>query len=185
MTLRLGIIVGHSHEYQGARSISGQISELLYNDELAKEIVKRLSRTVSIIPTLIYRKGTYSQLPRVVNATGVDIALSLHCNAFNNQASGSEVLYYGKSKNSEHLAKLMQKHLVEALHLPNRGIKPLIFRGRGLHLLKKTSMPCIIVEPFFIDNPNDLDHANNRRSDLIQSYVLAILDYYKHFEGNP
>ena len=61
---------------------------------------------------------------RDINDTEADFAISLHCNAFNREASGTEVLYYHKSKTGEKIAKILQSSLVEALGINDRGIKP-------------------------------------------------------------
>ena len=40
--------------------------------------------------------------------------------------------------------------------LKNRGFKSKTVEDRSGYLLKYTKAPCIILEPFFIDNINDL-----------------------------
>jgi N-acetylmuramoyl-L-alanine amidase len=66
------------------------------------------------------------------------------------------------------------KHLAGKLNLPNRGIKPKTTEDRGGTLLKYTNAPCIIAEPFFIDNDNDLDRALEDLDGLAKAYANAI-----------
>ena len=66
-----------------------------------------------ITPKVVYRT-TYAKLPRDVNMLAPDIAISLHCNAFDKKEHGSEVLYYKGSKKGELLARYLQIHVVES-----------------------------------------------------------------------
>ena len=113
---------------------------------------------------------------RDINDTEADFAINLHCNAFNREASGTEVLYYHKSKTGEKIAKILQSSSVDALGINDRGIKPETAEDRGGFLLRYTSMPCLIAEPFFIDNYDDLAIAGSKRDDLVQAYADAIVE---------
>jgi len=178
--MKIGIIVGHKPNSPGAVNADGT-SEYSFNDALANLIGYSLAQT-GHEPIIIYR-DTYKGLPYKVNATGVDIAVSLHCNAFNTEVSGSETLYYYKSTNGKLLAKSVNDEIVKCLCLPNRGIKPIRNKHKGSagdkggHLVKYTSMPCVILEPFFIDNPNDLSIANNKLHTLVESICTGICNY--------
>jgi N-acetylmuramoyl-L-alanine amidase len=121
----------------------------------------------------VYRR-TYKQLPSDINELSSDFIISLHCNAFNKNASGTEVLYYHKSELGKKSAEILQDELVGALSLKNRGIKPRSVEDRGGHLLKYTNAPCIISEPFFIDNDSDLDVVMKNRDKIISAYSNAI-----------
>ena len=72
------------------------------------------------------------------------------------------------------IAQILNNHIVNALKLYNRGIKPKGAEDRGGYLLKNTLAPCVIVEPFFIDNDSDLKTALDKKEQLIMSYVNAI-----------
>ena len=80
-------------------------------------------------------------------------------NAFNGRASGTEVLYYHRSEVGKTIAEILQGGLVDFLGLPDRGIKPKTSEDRGGYLLRYTNAPCVIAEPFFIDNDQDLAKA--------------------------
>ncbi len=126
---------------------------------------------------IIFRDNTsdgYKKLPAKLNAIGPHFIFSLHCNAFNQTAKGTETLFFHGSDNGKKLARIVQKRLVEALGLKNRGLKETKDTDRGGHLLKLTRAPCVICEPFFIDNAADLTVAQRRRKSLAAAYAAAI-----------
>jgi len=86
-------------------------------------------------------------------------------------------LYYHKSKISKQFADILQQKFVKFLELTDRGSRGKTSEDRGGYLLKKTQAPCIIAEPFFIDNDNDYKKIGligiNK---LIESYRSAISD---------
>ena len=173
---RIGIIVGHEPTKSGATS--GTESEYSFNNKLAPQIATQLMLAGDFEPVIIYRAHGYNELPKEVNKTGVDIAISLHCNAFNTKTSGCEVLYYGTSSNSRKLASALQHTLVVALGNKSRGAKGITAGDRGGSLLQKTSMPCVISEAFFIDNQEELANANKKLDKLAKAYADAVKAYY-------
>lgn len=168
----IAIIIGHSEQAQGAMNKDGR-TEWQYNRSLAALIAYDLAPHVNV--SIVHRDCSYSQLPAKVNATGADVAVSLHCNAFNEKASGSEVLYYSGSANGAKLAQRLQDVVVNTLGLPDRGIKPRTADDRGGPLLKGTRMPCVILEPFFIDNSKDLDVGVTRMQGLAGALAEALI----------
>lgn len=170
------IIIGHSKTDSGALSPTSDWTEYKYNSILAELIASELSKVGSVKPLIVHR-DTYGHLPAKVNATRADVALELHCNAFNTQVSGTEMLYWHTSSKGKALAEALQKAAYESLALPNRGVKPINSNARGGFLLKKTTMPCVIVESFFIDNDNDIEQGLQWQSVLATAYANAIEDY--------
>ena len=122
---------------------------------------------VCVLPMLPYEY-------RDINSLDPHFVVSLHCNAYNGQASGTEVLYYHKSKIGEGIAKILQNHLLKFLGLRDRGIQPKTSEDRGGHLLRYTRAPCVIAEPFFIDNDQDLAKATENLEGLAAAYARAI-----------
>ncbi len=164
------VVIGHKQEFPGAKNESYGITEFEFNDYLSKKI-QQGSKNTSVIR--VYRT-TYKNLPMELNTLHPDFIISLHCNAYDTQVSGTEVLYYYKSKNGKIMASILQKHLLKALDLKNRGIKPKTAEDRGGYLLKYTKAPCVIAEPFFIDNDSDYVIAACDIDKLVQAYVNAI-----------
>lgn len=172
--MKLIIDIGHQKERPGAvgTTFEGKvITEFDFNEEIAKKIRANLG----IKAELMYRRS-YSTLPYDINMLKPDFIVSLHCNAFNKQVSGTEVLYWHASKKGEILASCMQKSLLK-LGLQDRGIKPLNNNDRGSLLVKDTYAPCVICEPFFIDNQSDLAYVLKNKDILIDLYIEGIYAY--------
>ena len=171
--MKCALVVGHSSRSQGAENESKKVTEFMFNAELANNIQYRL-KAAGIEIDIVFR-DKYRDLPSKINAKKPDFIISLHCNAFNQQASGTEVLYYHKSKPGHMIARVLHENLVDALELNNRGIKPKTSEDRGGYLLRYTHAPCVIAEPFFIDNNHDLDQAKVNYEWLVKAYADSIL----------
>ncbi len=168
------LVVGHRKSAKGAVSTDGGVAEFDFNSELAAEIKKRVTKARVQI---VFRTNTtdgLKKLPAKVNALGPHFILSLHCNAFNKVARGTETLFFHTSANGKKLAKIVQSQLLGALRLKNRGVREKKETDRGAHLLKFTKAPCVICEPFFIDNNEDLAVALRRKNRLAAAYARAI-----------
>lgn len=162
-TMKIAIVVGHNKSAPGA---SGRdpinASEFTWNNQVADAMIK-LGQ-----PGLELRKfnrtpgGGYSaEIKRVyaeVKDWGAKAAVELHFNAADGSASGSEVLHAAGTKDAT-LALAMLVGIVEAMKLPNRGLKPIGKSGRGGASLFALNIPTVLVEPFFGDNQRDANQA--------------------------
>jgi N-acetylmuramoyl-L-alanine amidase len=164
--MKIALIIGHSHKAQGAVNPDSGLTEFRFNEKLAENVRAKLAY-MGQDAVLVYRES-YKDLPEKVNALSPDLIVSFHCNAFNTEATGTETLFFTGSENGSILAKEIQKRIVNLLELPDRGIKPKQPGDRGAYLLQKTKAPAVILEPFFIDNLQDLKRA------LINEYPLAV-----------
>jgi len=170
MSKLCALVIGHKKRSPGAKNAKANLTEFDFNEDLALRIERKIERTDI---QRIYRR-TYKELPDDINALNPDFIVSLHCNAFNGEVSGTEVLYYHKSQKGKKMAEILLSHLVEQLKLPNRGIKPKTTEDRGGYLLRYTNAPCVIAEPFFIDNDNDLAGTQEDMDGLVAAYAAAI-----------
>lgn len=181
---RVVLVVGHSQILQGASNesfkIHGEVaSEFNFNNMLAKKIVDlNVKKDIELI--IEYRDTDYEALPSEINIHDADLVISLHCNAFNKKVRGCETLYYKHTTISDKIASAMQKNLYKAMQNPSRGIKgrdhnraKKIFE-RGAYLMKYVKAPCVICEPFFIDNDAELDFALLHTSELALAYLKGI-----------
>jgi len=184
---KVALVVGHSRKKQGARNKHHEISEFMFNEFLADKVAIELTKS-GIESEIVYRGFSYWLLPGKVNKTKADIAVSMHCNAFNEDQNGTETLYYKNSNKGECLATFMQKEIVKCLGLKDRGLKPCVasHKGkagdRGGYLLKKTKMPCIIAEPFFIDCDRSLMLAMMKVDELAKAYANGIESYFYFYD---
>jgi len=168
------LIVGHKESSPGAVNEGLGMSEFAFNDKLSVDIQEALtSADVSVVRA--FRKS-YKQLPSDVNEMYPDFIISMHCNAFNRRASGTEVLHYHRSVKGAQMARILQAGFIVALGLKNRGVIACGAEDRGGYLLRYTKAPCVIAEPFFIDNSNDLRIALSKRNKLVEAYSTAIVN---------
>jgi N-acetylmuramoyl-L-alanine amidase len=165
--MRVALVVGHSLTSKGACNKNASLCEFDYNSRIVTKLHDSLINTIDVVT--IYR-DEYSKLPDDINNHNPDLILSFHCNAFNEEVSGTEILYYHKSKLGKVLAFDLQQKIANTLNLPNRGVKACCIEDRGGYLLKYTKAPCLIIEPFFIDNDKDLKCALDNEEKLIDSY---------------
>ena len=136
------LVIGHKKSSPGAVNINRDVTEFEFNEDLALRIEKKVNHTEI---QKVYRR-TYKDLPDDINAICPDFVISLHCNAFNTNASGTEVLYYNKSEKGKKMADNLLNHFVAHLKLPDRGVKPKSAENRGGYLLRYTKAPCVIAE---------------------------------------
>ena len=155
--LECALVIGHKRASPGASNRASGLTEFSFNEALAFEIEMEVS---GLHVQKVYRR-TYSSLPGDINELNPDFIISLHCNAFDESATGTEVLYYHRSTQGKLAAEILRDHLVNALGLKNRGIRPKTSEDRGGYLLRYTAAPCVIAEPFFIDNDSDLEIATH------------------------
>lgn len=87
------------------------------------------------------------------NAARVEVFVSIHFNAFNGQANGTEV--FATSESGRKIAQPVLDELVKLGYF-NRGVKS----GSHLFVLRNTNMPAILVECCFIDSQKDMNLLN-------------------------
>ncbi|MFT5110234.1 MAG: hypothetical protein ACI9UA_005887 [Pseudoalteromonas tetraodonis] len=170
------LVVGHRKGAKGASGIHGgkSVNEWDFNCKLAERIAQHSTMAEVLI---IHRDNTvdgYVKLPAKINRLNPKFIISLHANAADKKVGGTETLFFESSGQGKKLAKVVQKHLLMALGLTERTLKPVNSSGRGGTLLAGTYAPAVIGEPFFIDNPSDLKRAMGRKEKLAKAYAAAI-----------
>ena len=98
-------------------------------------------------------RDSLSKRCSTANASRVDIFVSIHFNAFNRQANGTEV--FATSDTGRKIAKPVLDEIVK-LGFFNRGVKS----GSHLFVLKNTDMPAILIEGCFVDSQKDMNLYN-------------------------
>ena len=184
--MRVAVIVGHQENSPGAVNENYQVSEFEFTQRLAHDI-KHSFAEFNLVDeiVIVYRETNYKNLPYQINRLNPDLIVSLHCNAYDTHASGCEMLYYHSSEKSKEIARIFQNHLVQRLENKDRGIKPKHSEDRGGYLLRYTLAPCIITEPFFIDNDDEYLRANEcfHDGDLTRWYCEAINQSVQYLRG--
>lgn len=106
-----------------------------------------------------------------------DLFVSIHCNAANTTAKGTETLVYNLGGQSEKLANCIQTQIIDSLNTVDRGIKV----RPELTVLKRTDMPAVLVELAFIDNDEDANLLIERQEDFSKAIARGITDYVLSF----
>lgn len=111
---------------------------------------------------------------REANASGAEIAVSFHANA--GGGDGFEAFYYVGSSKGEKLAKLGEKYVKE-LGQNSRGVKS----GNHLYFVRKTDIPAVLFESFFMDNEKDksIGDTIEEQKKFGVAYAKAILEYFE------
>lgn len=92
-----------------------------------------------------------SQRAVIANKSGAKYFVSIHINSAKNRAAtGTETFAFSKGSEREKLANAIQKNLVSAIGLRDRGVKFANFT-----VLRETKMPAALVEVAFICNPTE------------------------------
>lgn len=112
------------------------------------------------------------EITNTSNAWGADLFVSIHCNAANKRARGTETFCYYDSKTGRQLAECIQRQLVSAIPTIDRGVKE-----AGFYVIKHTNCPAVLVETAFIDNLEDENFLIYNTEDIAKAIARGITDY--------
>lgn len=172
--MKVALVIGHKSTSGGADSFNNT-NEFEYNEELVGMVAGNLADNPDV-EVLIFHRKIYRNLPDEINEKNPDLVISFHCNAYDGNSTGSEVLYYHKSKTGMIVADKFQNAIHKCLGLRNRGIKPKSTEQRGGYLLRYTDAPCVLLEPFFIDNDLDFGVGTKLKCELSLAISEVISD---------
>jgi len=143
----------------------------LREEDITLDIVKRAKPLIEAngISVVMTREGPYvpggrtsltdslSVRCNIANNAKADLFLSVHCNAFNSQAYGTETHVFGLGGNAERFAKIITPQMGQLF--TDRGIKVSSFqvlRDTEYKIGNKTiSIPAALLETAFLDNQGD------------------------------
>lgn len=140
------------------REIGYKVKSMLESNGFTVHVVSCDSSS-SLSESLAYRVNKANEL-------GGDLYVSIHLNAFNGQAYGTEVYTYG-GKNLPEAERILSN--ICALGFYRRGIKD----GSRLYVIRNTNMTGLLVECCFIDNQSDMSKFNS--DDIAKAIAEGIL----------
>ncbi len=150
--MKFGIDIGHNctpdtgacgikNEDLLVMDVGNRVIEKL--EALGHEVVNcKPAKAVSVRHSLGYRVAT-------ANTNDVDYFVSIHFNAFNCKAHGTEI--FAISQAGRNLAQKVLSEIIE-LGFFNRGVKD----GSKLFVVKNTDAPAILIECCFCDSARDM-----------------------------
>ncbi|MFD3158686.1 N-acetylmuramoyl-L-alanine amidase (plasmid) [Haloimpatiens sp. FM7330] len=165
------IAVDFGHGVEKDRGASGHLNEEKVIREygpLVIEKLRTLGHTVyNVTPkTASTLSESLSKRCEKANSLNVDLFISCHVNAFNENSHGCEVLYVSQ-KGKIYAQKIVDK--ISELGFTNRGAK----RRMDLYVLKHTLAPAVLIEPFFCTCKSDCDLYNAEK--LANAIVKGII----------
>lgn len=134
----------------------------------------RLSRNS---PEEVLGTSNATSLAARVNAANswpADYFISIHCNANENPAvNGSEVYVYREGSVAANLARQVLDGIVEQVGTKDNGVRV----NPSLYVLRRTTMPAILVELAYISNAEDARKLVNDQYAFAYGIYLGICRY--------
>ena len=165
------IVVNGGHEPNvdsgavGSRSTEAEITQKLML--LVSAYLEKAGCEVMAVQT-----ADLAEICDVTNRWGADILVSIHCNAFNQKAKGTETFAYYGSREGDALAHHIQSQIVTSLATTNRGVKE-----AGYYVLKHTKCTAVLVETAFIDNKGDEQLLLDKTDEFARAIARGVTDY--------
>lgn len=126
-------------------------------------------------------EGCGENVCATANAWGADVFLSLHCNAFNGQARGTEIFTSRGETKADKLATCILQQIIntfgDALAVRSDWSDGDIDKESGLIVLLHTQMPAALYEMVFIDNDADLQFLLAHKDDMARAIARGVTDY--------
>lgn len=165
------IVVNGGHEPNvdsgavGSRSTEAEVTQKLML--LVAAYLEKAGCEVMAVQT-----ADLAEICNVTNRWGADILVSIHCNAFNQKAKGTETFAYYGSREGDALAHHIQSQIVTSLATTNRGVKE-----AGFYVLKHTKCTAVLVETAFIDNKGDEQLLIDKTDEFARAIARGVTDY--------
>ena len=165
------IVVNGGHEPNvdsgavGSRSTEAEVTQKLML--LVSAYLEKAGCEVMAVQT-----ADLAEICDVTNRWGADILVSIHCNAFNQKAKGTETFAYYGSREGDALAHHIQSQIVTSLATTNRGVKE-----AGFYVLKHTKCTAVLVETAFIDNKGDEQLLLDKTDEFARAIARGVTDY--------
>lgn len=153
--MKIGLRGGHSKKVQGA---IGLVNEYEQMQKFYTHVSKLLTEYGHTVVDCNSNGATSSaELKEGItkaNDANVDLFISLHMNAYDGNANGTECIVYSESSKSYSYAKRICENFA-SLGFKNRGVKI-----NSLYEMKNIKAPNIIFEICFCDSKTDIDIYN-------------------------
>lgn len=148
--MKINVHAGHNYHVTGA---DGQFSETKEDRNVKNKLIALLRAEGHTVYDCTDEDGrtqnaNLANIVRKCNAHTVDLDVSIHFNAFNGAAHGTEVLVLNGSTQRTRAKRICDK--ISALGFDDRGVKT-----DKLYVLRNTKAPALLVECCFCDSKID------------------------------
>jgi N-acetylmuramoyl-L-alanine amidase len=148
------------------------LQNLLNNDS---RFEARVSRPT---PTTVLGTNNATSLAervRMANEWPANYFISIHCNANPNPAiNGTEVYIYEYNTQANWLAVQVMNGITQTVGTRNNGIR----LNRSLYVLRRTTMPSILVELAYLTNLSDAQKLRDNQYQFAYGIYLGIMRYF-------
>lgn len=165
---------GHGINCKGAIKLIDEQKEMGILAEHVVKILKEHGHEVRTIKTT--SSNMYKEMDEAHNlANGwADYFITIHANASNGQGNGAECWVYDEKSRAGEIGN-MGYHIcyqLEQLGFANRSVKI----NPNFYDLRKTTMPAMIVETFFVDSVKDVNIFNKLTWDRLARAIANGID---------
>ena len=154
----------------------------LQEADVTKKIGERVAKYLQAVglDVKVFQYDSLQGICDDANAFKADLFISIHCNAANGLARGTETFHYEYSTAGKKLASCIQQQITRSIRTVDRGLKTkLISNGASfdVYVLAHTDMPAVLVETAFIDNPDDAALLRECEDDFARAIARGVTDY--------
>ncbi len=169
-TMKIFINPGHGGNDCGA------CGNGLRESDVALKIGRRVENYLQAvgIATKLFQYDGLAEIVDDANFWNADLFISIHCNAFNGKARGSETFCNRGAGEGKSLANAIHKQITGSIDIADRGVKE-----AGFFVLAHTNMPAVLVETAFIDNPADAKLLIDCEDDFARAISRGVTDFLK------
>lgn len=173
--------------HQSSGADTGATGNGLREQDITLGICQRLKPLLEFngITVIVTRDGDFVNGPHstlneslqtrvdIAESAGADLFVSVHVNA--GGGAGQEVLIAGTGGRAFIAANKVYDQINKISGWPNRGVKV-----QNVHVLRETTMPAILTENGFIDNPSDATKLKDTRfiHSLAVAHAKGICEYF-------
>lgn len=169
--MKIAIAGGHSKKAPGA---SGYLDEYKcdrsYVAKLKDALASAGHQVIDCSNEAGDQNSELAEKVRLANASGADLFVDVHLNA--GGGTGTEAYTYTETTSAlaKEIAKRMSANVASAMGIRDRGAKQASY-----YVLRKTTMPAVLLEVCFVDSETDRDAWNRTSWDaLTKAFMDAI-----------
>ncbi len=192
MAIKIFIDQGHNPEGINAGAEGNDIREQdithpvgIYLRDILNQDGRFEARTSRNSPDEVLGTSNATSLAARVNMANswpADYFISIHCNAnVNPDVNGSEVYVYRADSVAGQLARFVLDAIVERVGTKNNGVR----ENPSLYVLRRTSMPAILVELAYVSNAEDAQKLLNDQYAFAYAIYEGILGYLGYEPNVP